>query len=135
MVEMRARSEPPPSVTFCTERTHLARLAVNVEQLLHRSPGGIGRYAVQLATIMPRLYPDDELITFVARHPKERIDSAMGASGAKGVSPVALPWPRPLLYESWVRWGMPPLRWGAEVLGTVDLVHAPSLAVPPRGRT
>ncbi|MGH9122355.1 MAG: glycosyltransferase, partial [Acidimicrobiales bacterium] len=105
-----------------------------MEQLLHRSPGGIGRYAAQLATIMPRLYPADEVLPFVARHSLPQVAAAMEAAGMPGLEPIVLPWPRQVLYEAWVRYGQPRLSLGAKELAEIDLVHAPSLAVPPRGR-
>src|ERR1700728_4730383 len=64
IMRIRACSEPPPSLTGCTERMRLVRVAVNAEQLLYRSPGGIGRYTAQLLTVLP---PLDEVVPFTAR--------------------------------------------------------------------
>jgi glycosyltransferase involved in cell wall biosynthesis len=111
------------------------RVAVNLEQLLYRSPGGIGRYTAQLAMVLPRLFPDDELLGFTARHPAAVVRAALAANGLGDLRTSTLPLPRPLLYEAWHRLGFPPLSWGAEVLRRADVVHAPSVAVPPRGRT
>jgi glycosyltransferase involved in cell wall biosynthesis len=105
-----------------------------VEQLLSRSPGGIGRYAGQLATLLAVLPPVDEVVPFVARHPRAEIARALARAGVT-VPPVVLPWPRPLLDETWTRWGQPPLTLGAPGLRHVDVVHAPSVAVPGRGPT
>lgn len=107
------------------------RVAVNAEQLLYRSPGGIGRYTAQLLTVLPATCPDVEAVPFTARHPISEIARVLQENG---VDPdlrsraVRLSLPRPVLYESWVRFGVPRL---AGVDG-VDLVHAPSVAVPPR---
>src|SRR5579862_6636844 len=68
IMRMRACSEPPPSHTGCTERMRLVRIAVNAEQLLYRSPGGVGRYTAQLLTVLPGLFAEDEVVPFVARH-------------------------------------------------------------------
>ncbi len=57
------------------------------------------------------------------------------ATAGIAARPLVLSLPRPVLYETWVRWGLPPLRLGAPSLRDVDLVHAPSVAVPGRGRT
>jgi glycosyltransferase involved in cell wall biosynthesis len=108
----------------------LLRVAVNAEQLLYRSPGGIGRYTAQLLTVLPATCTDVEPIPFTARHPAGEIDRVLTENG---VAPqvraraVRLGLPRPLLYESWVRFGLPHL-----TIEGVDLVHAPSVAVPPR---
>jgi glycosyltransferase involved in cell wall biosynthesis len=110
-------------------------VAINLEQLLYRSPGGIGRYTARLAMVLPRLFPGDEVLGFTARHPRRQIDAALAAFGLQGMNPSALPLPRPVLYEAWHRLAAPPLRLGAPRLRRADLVHAPSVAVPPRGRT
>jgi glycosyltransferase involved in cell wall biosynthesis len=110
------------------------RIAVNVEQLLSRSPGGIGRYSGQLATLLVSVPPIDEVVPFVARHPPERVEAVLHAAGIRS-DPVVLRLPRPILYELWVRCAQPPLALGAPALRHVDVVHAPSVAVPGRGRT
>jgi glycosyltransferase involved in cell wall biosynthesis len=103
------------------------RVALNVEQLLQPSPGGIGRYTARLASLLPALYPEDRLIAFAARHPRAQVAAVPGLAGV----PVRiLRLPRPALYDAWhlLRW--PPVTTGEPV----DVVHAPSLAVPPAGR-
>jgi glycosyltransferase involved in cell wall biosynthesis len=112
----------------------LVRVAINLEQLLYRSPGGIGRYTAQLAMVLPRLFPDDEVLGFTARHRPTAVRAALAAHGVIGPEPSVLPLPRPLLYEAWHRFGAPPLSFGAQGLGRAEIVHAPSVAVPPRGR-
>jgi glycosyltransferase involved in cell wall biosynthesis len=109
----------------------LVRVAVNAEQLLYRSPGGIGRYTAQLLTVLPAVFPGDEVVPFTARHPRESVVAALvgaGAGPAAVRSSVALALPRPALYESWLSLGRPrlPRLHGAQV------IHAPSVAVPPR---
>lgn len=103
------------------------RLAVNAEQFLYRSPGGIGRYTAQVLTVLPADFPDVEVVPFTARHPRSEVDRELAAWGVRGPA-VIQAWPRPVLYEGWVRFGRPRLRG----LKGVDLVHAPSVAVPPR---
>ena len=109
------------------------RVAVNAEQLLYRSPGGIGRYTAQLLTVLPAQFPDCEMVPVTARHSRVDVDAALASAGAGAgvrdrVAIQALP--RPLLYEGWVRSGRPRLRG----TGPVTVVHAPSVAVPPAGR-
>jgi glycosyltransferase involved in cell wall biosynthesis len=109
------------------------RIAVNVEQLLSRSPGGIGRYSGQLVRLLATSAPADEVVAMVARHRPAEIRRALAAAGLPGAA-VVLPLPRPVLYETWVRWGQPPLGLGSAARRHVDVVHAPSVAVPGRGR-
>src|SRR5579864_5260317 len=121
-MRIRACSEPPPSPTGCTERMRLLRVAVNAEQLLYRSPGGIGRYTSGLLTVMPRVFPDVEPVAFTALHRRRDVAAAFDAAGVEADA-LMLPIPRPLLYEAWHTLGTPgiPRAWKA------DLVHAPSL--------
>ena len=55
---------------------------------------------------------------------------AAGVTGEVAAAATVLGLPRPLLYESWLRLGIPVL----PSLGGADVVHAPSVAVPPPGR-
>ncbi len=117
----------------------LVRVAVNVEQLLYQPPGGIGRYTAKLVTLLPQLFPDDDVVAFTARHPRAQIDHAWnaatgGQAGSAGSAPIRLPIPRPVLYEAWNTLGVVRLDWLARGLSGMDLVHAPSVAVPPRSR-
>lgn len=108
------------------------RVAVNAEQLLYPSPGGIGRYTAQLLSVLPAEFPDVEVVPFTARHQAKVVDGALAARGvAEEVRrrAVVLGLPRPVLYEAWVRLG----RTAGGRLPAADLVHAPSVAVPPRG--
>ncbi|HEX9467132.1 MAG TPA: glycosyltransferase family 1 protein [Acidimicrobiia bacterium] len=107
----------------------MVRVAVNVEQLLHDAPGGIGRYTAELVRLLPAAGVD--VIAFTARHPRAAIDDALRSHDLIGVETVALPLPAPVLYDAWHVLGVGgPLR----RVAPVDLVHAPSPAVPPTGR-
>jgi glycosyltransferase involved in cell wall biosynthesis len=102
------------------------RVALGVEQLLDDAPGGIGRYVAELATRLPD--HDVEVVGFTARHPRRRVERAMRAYGLDAIEPVILTLPRPVLYDAWhVARAFGPV----PRVGMVDLVHAPSLAVPP----
>jgi glycosyltransferase involved in cell wall biosynthesis len=112
------------------------RVAVNVEQLLYRSPGGIGRYTAKLLTLLPELFAADTVVPFAARHPRADVDEAWDRFGLAGVDrPVLSALPRPVLYDAWHVLGAPPLSWRAPRLTDVDVVHAPSVAVPPKSRS
>ena len=120
------------------ERIRFVRVAVNVEQLLYRAPGGVGRYTAKLVTLLPRLFPDDTVIGFTARHRDTEISEVakqLGPDQMGGSARVVrLPLPRPVLYDSWHLTGLPKLGWMSSDLRGIDVVHAPSVAVPPRNR-
>jgi glycosyltransferase involved in cell wall biosynthesis len=107
------------------------RVAVNVEQLLYRSPGGIGRYTAQLAAGLPRIDPGIQVAPFSARHPQAVVDAALRGAGIDSPG-VALALPRPVLYEAWHSAGLAGPRRLSAALRQIDLVHAPSAATPPR---
>ncbi len=90
------------------------RIALHVGQLTQPVPGGIARYVRALLRELPR--HDIEPVPFAAA-PRPR-----GVTGDY----VDLGWPRgSIRYEAWHRLRRPTL----DVPG--DIVHAPSLAVPP----
>ena len=105
------------------------RVAVNAEQLLYHSPGGIGRYTAQILAGVPRLFPEDQVVAFTARHPRRTVNAALRAAGVTDQAMI-LSLSRPLLYDGWLRLGRPRLPQSLNA----DLVHAPSVAVPPHPR-
>jgi glycosyltransferase involved in cell wall biosynthesis len=107
------------------------RVALNLEQLLQPAPGGIGRQSAELARLLPEQGVD--VVPFVARHARARVAEALAAERLDHLDPVVLPWPRPALYDAWHLLGVPRLGWWSR-LRDVDLVHAPSVAVPPHGK-
>jgi glycosyltransferase involved in cell wall biosynthesis len=101
-------------------------------------PGGIGRYTAQLVTLLPRLFPEDRVVAFTARHPAAEVSAALARAGVPSETAPAvirLPLPRPVLYDAWHLTGWPRLDWMAPALGSCPLIHAPSVAVPPPGRS
>ncbi len=111
------------------------RVALNLEQLLQPAPGGIGRYTAELARLLPTLPSTDAdeitLVPFVARHRREDVEARLREFGLDGTDPVVLPLPRPLLYDAWHLLGRPRLG-RSRRLRYADVVHAPSVAVPPK---
>ena len=104
------------------------RVAVNIEQLLQPAPGGIGRYTAQLVRLLPTRVPAVDVSVFTARHPRTDVGAALEAYGLRDVDVAVLPLPRPVLYDTWHLLG----RAGpARRVAPVDVVHAPSPAVPP----
>jgi glycosyltransferase involved in cell wall biosynthesis len=101
---------------------------VNVEQLLQPAPGGTGRYAAELVRLLPTRNPRVDVAVFTARHSRRDVEAVLRERGIDDVDTAILPLPRAVLYESWnvLGVGSPARR-----LAPVDLVHAPSPAVPP----
>jgi glycosyltransferase involved in cell wall biosynthesis len=92
------------------------KVAVHAGQLLQPVPGGIGRYEIELLRRLPDL--GVEPIAFGAGPRPRRV--------AHRVPWIDLGPPRgSARYEAWHRLGRPRLRIDA------DVVHAPSLAIPP----
>src|SRR4051794_11555515 len=115
------------------KRIVVVRVAINLEQLLYRVPGGVGRYTARLATLLPDLFPEDDYAGFVARHDRAQVDAALAESDVR-IPTSVLPLPRPVLYDAWHTVGAPRLSVLARSLAGIDVVHAPSVAVPPRGK-
>jgi glycosyltransferase involved in cell wall biosynthesis len=98
--------------------TDTFRVAMIAEQLLQDVPGGIGTYVRAMLRRLP--VEGVELEPVVAAHPAR----ALSASGLPHARRLGLP--RALLYRRWTGGHGP----GAG--GHAALVHAPSLAFPPR---
>jgi len=105
------------------------RVAVNVEQLLHEAPGGIGRYTAELVRLLPGRGVD--VTAFTARHRTSDVRAALAAHDLADVEVVVLPLPSAVLYDAW---HLPGLANPVRRVAPVDLVHAPSPAVPPTGK-
>jgi glycosyltransferase involved in cell wall biosynthesis len=96
------------------------RVSVVAEQLLAPVPGGTGRYTSELvAGLIRTAGPDDLVTTWVAWHRDAERARIRGSSG-----PRRLPLPRRALAEAWAL--------GAGPAPGGELVHAPTLLVPPR---
>jgi alpha-1,3-rhamnosyl/mannosyltransferase len=101
---------------------------VNAEQLVQPAPGGIGRYTAELVKRLPDHDPAVDVSVFTARHSAADVDAAFAVHGIDDVEVTILPLPRPVLYDTWHVLG----RGGpARHVAPIDLVHAPSPAVPP----
>jgi glycosyltransferase involved in cell wall biosynthesis len=121
------------------ESSRIIRVALNIEQLMQRPSGGIGRYAAELARLLPGTAGPDgsgdavTLETFVARHGRAEMEASLRRFGLGDIAPVRLPLPRVALYEAWNTFGIGGPGMLSRRLRAVDVIHAPSLAVPPKG--
>ena len=95
-------------------------LAVLLEQCLAPVPGGTGRYSRELAAALAATAPTGSSVRGWTAH--HRDPAAARAAGVAG--PYRLPLPRRALVAAWER-GLGPAPRG-------DLVHAPTLLLPPR---
>jgi glycosyltransferase involved in cell wall biosynthesis len=96
------------------------RVALTLEQLWHRVPGGTGVAAVGMAQGLAAA--GVSVVGVAARHQGEpEMDP--------GVSIKQLSLPRVALYESWHRIRRPRVE---RATGPVDIVHATTFAIPPR---
>lgn len=104
------------------------RVAINLEQLLAPSPGGVGRYGAKLAHHLHGM--GVEVLPVVARHNDAEVKAAWSRYDLESLGPPRrLALPRPALYDAWHLVSWPPLVGKGE---GADVIHAPSLAVPPR---
>jgi glycosyltransferase involved in cell wall biosynthesis len=99
------------------------RVAITLEQCWHRVPGGTAVAAVGLCRSLARR-TDLAVIGVAARHRTPPQGQWMPA-----VEIHQLPLPRLVLYESWHRLRRPPVQRAA---GPVDVIHATTLAIPPK---
>ena len=105
------------------------RVGVVAEQLLRPVPGGIGRYVRALTDHLPAVAAADRgaVTWIVGHHPAGRL----AAAGLVPAVTARLAWPGRVATRTWVTLRRP--RLPAGVLADLDIVHATSAAVPPRG--
>ncbi len=103
------------------KRAQAMRVAVIVEQCMNRVPGGTARYTRELTKALAKVADDDDHVsTWTAWH------RDTGPAHIRNVNgPRRLPLPRRALAAAWER-GLGPGPSGA------DVIHAPTLLVPPR---
>jgi glycosyltransferase involved in cell wall biosynthesis len=99
------------------------RVAVTLEQLWHRVPGGTGAAAIGSIRAL-QAHTDLELVGVSARHRQPP-----PPAWAPPIEVHQLPLPRLALYESWHRLRQPPVQWAS---GPVDVIHVTGMAMPPR---
>ena len=99
------------------------RVAVVLEQLWHRVPGGTATAA--LGSVRALVAHTDWRVVGVAASHVDPPPPPFAAPVPVGM----LPLPRPALYEAWHRLRRPPVE---RAVGPVDVIHATGMAVPPR---
>lgn len=100
-------------------------VALHVDQLYYRIPGGIGTYVRRLLPALAASDPSVQISAFHARF-GDRVPSELAS-----LRRIELPRSIRTLYPSWNWTGRPTL---PEELRRVDVIHAPSpVAVPPVG--
>lgn len=99
------------------------KIALTLEQLWHRVPGGTGIAGLGMAKALAAR-SDLDVVGVAARHREPPLDV-----WSPPVKVHQLRLPRALLYETWHR-----LRWPSveSAVGDVDVIHATSIAMPPR---
>lgn len=97
------------------------RVAYSLEQCWHRVPGGTAVSALEVARHLQTL-EDVEIVPFAGRH-----KAPPGIPIDLGLPVATLPFGRPLLYETWLRFGWPKVE---SVCSEIDLVHGPTI-IPP----
>ncbi|HEX2050198.1 MAG TPA: glycosyltransferase family 1 protein [Actinomycetota bacterium] len=103
--------------------TEAVRVAYTIEQCWHEVPGGTAVAGIGMARALAAR-GDVELVGVAAYH---RSPPAPGWE--PGIDVRHVPLPRVALYESWLRLRRPRVERAA---GRVDVVHATTIAVPPR---
>jgi len=99
------------------------RVALTLEQCWHRVPGGTAVAALGMARALQER-PGIEVIGVAAAHRR-----TAPSSWAPPIEVKHLPLPRPALYESWHRLRRPSVE---AATGPVDIIHATTMAMPPR---
>jgi glycosyltransferase involved in cell wall biosynthesis len=99
------------------------RIGVVLDQVDAPVPGGTGRYALEVAEALVASSPPGGRLSAWTSWRRPGSPEPLGPA----VPVHRFPLPRRLLTRAWAR-GLPPRPWG------VDLVHAPTLQAPPRGR-
>jgi glycosyltransferase involved in cell wall biosynthesis len=98
------------------------RIAMTVEQCWHRVPGGTAVAAIGMARAL-QARPDVDIVGVSALH------RAVPNGWRPPIEVRALPLPRVALYETWHRLRRPAVQLAT---GTVDVVHATTIAMPPK---
>lgn len=101
----------------------MIRVAYTLEQCWHEVPGGTAVAAIEAARALAQR-AGVELVGVAARHPKPPRPPFVPP-----ISVRQLLLPRALLYEAWHRVRRPRVD---RVTGTVDVIHATTIALPPR---
>lgn len=101
------------------------RVAFTIEQCWHDVPGGTGVAGIEMARALAAR-GDVELIGVSAKH-----DGPPPAPWEPPIPVAQVALPRLLMYEGWHRFRRPDVQ---KATGPVDVIHATTIAMPPRTR-
>jgi glycosyltransferase involved in cell wall biosynthesis len=107
------------------------RIALQIDQLGFRAPGGIGTYVTRLMESIPAVDPTAEIVPF---HGPFDVDPATALLTASGRWGVELRTPLRLLYPAWSYLGWPPLPGSLRGCGVVHVTNPAGVAPARRGQ-
>ncbi len=106
------------------------KIGINIDQLLYRISGGTGRYSHNLISSLARIDEENEYVLFHSRAKKEDLNRLQSLNLSSNFSTKDLPFPRPFLSALWNRSRFCSIEF---FLGRLDLIHAPTFAIPAKG--
>jgi len=106
------------------------RIGINIDQLFYKVAGGTGRYTYNLVKSLADVDKKNQYLLFHSRSKDKDLSPADDLTRGANFELKSLLLPRPLLYFFWNR-----ARWfSADLLfGKLDLLHAPTFAIPAKG--
>src|SRR5262249_34530968 len=110
------------SLRATSSGVYAVRVALTLEQCWHPVPGGTAVAAIELARTLDAR-EDVDVVGVAARHGADPPDP-----WRPPIRTAQLPLPRALLYESWHYLRRPDVQ---RATGSVDVIHATGIAMPP----
>jgi glycosyltransferase involved in cell wall biosynthesis len=106
------------------------RIGINIDQILYRISGGTGRYSWNLIKSLAEIDNRNSYVLFHSRTHSKNLAVIEELNLGSNFSLRQLPFSRPLASSVWSRARFWPLGF---FLGRLDLVHAPTFAIPAKG--
>jgi glycosyltransferase involved in cell wall biosynthesis len=106
------------------------RIGINIDQILYRISGGTGRYSWNLIKSLAEIDNRNSYVLFHSRTHSKNLAVIEELNLGSNFSLRQLPFSRPLASSVWSRARFWPLGF---FLGQLDLVHAPTFAIPAKG--
>ncbi len=106
------------------------KIGINIDQVLYRISGGTGRYSWNLINSLTQIDHENAYVLFHSRTDKIGRSIVEDLDLNANFSLRQLPFTRPFINSIWNRARF----WPVEMfLGKLDLIHAPTLAIPTKG--